>query len=266
MAFWAVLLTHYSTINDTFYAFREDKICYNISPITKGYFCYNVMMYRLKEYPGLSAVLLKGRQYKIPKGQIIQSTDDRRVFNLVANGYVKRYLISNEGTYGVQVVYGPGDIFPITLAFSALFSRDINEGPETYYYEAMTEIELYTLDESDVVKAVEKDPILYRDLFAICGNRLHSTLQGLENLTLKTSYQRVAHELLYMAKKFGEKKAGGTEIVVPLTHQDIADILSLTRETVSTAMVQLRKKKLINTGKGIVVPDIEKLADEAFNS
>lgn len=223
-------------------------------------------MYRLKEYPGLSAALLKGRQYKIPKGQIVQSTDDRRVFNLVDKGYLKRYLISNEGTYGVQVIYGPGDIFPITLAFSALFGREINEGPETYYYEAMTELELYTLDEIDVVEAIKKDPILYKDLFAICGNRLHSTLQGLENLTLKTSYQRVAHELLYMAKKFGEKKANGTVILVPLTHQDIADMLSLTRETVSTAMVQLRKKKLITTGKSICVPNLEKLADEAFNS
>ncbi len=184
---------------------------------------------------------------------------------MVTKGFVKRYLISNEGTYGVQVIYGPGDIFPITLAFSALFKREINEGPEIYYYEAMTEVELYTLDESDLITAVENDPTLYRDLFAICGNRLHSTLQGLENLTLKSSYQRVAHELVYMAKHFGVKKNSGTVIQVPLTHQDIADMLSLTRETVSTAMVQLRKKKLINTGKAISVPDIEKLADESFS-
>lgn len=223
-------------------------------------------MHRLKDYPGLSAVLLKGRQYKIPKGQIIQSTEDRKVFNLVTKGFVKRYLISNEGSYGVQVIYGPGDIFPITLAYSALFSRDINDGPETYYYEAMTELELHTVDEADMVGQIEQNPILYRDLFAISGARLHSTLHGLENLTLKTSYQRVAHELLFIAKKFGEKKTAGTVITVPLTHQDIADVLSLTRETVSTAMVQLRKKKLISTGKSIVVPDLDKLADEAFIS
>lgn len=222
-------------------------------------------MYRLNEYPGLSAILLKGRQYKIPKGQIVQSTDERRVFNLLAAGYVKRYLITNEGTYGVQVIYGPGDIFPITLAFSVLFKHEINEGPETYYYEAMTEVELYTLDESDLAKEVATDPLLYRDLFAICGKRLHSTLQGLENISLKSSYHRVAHELLYMAKKFGGKKAAGTIILVPLTHQDIADVLSLTRETVSTAMVQLRKKKLISTGKSIVVPDLKKLEEEAFS-
>ncbi len=220
-------------------------------------------MYALKPSEDIIDLLLKGRQYKIPKGQIIQSTEDRRVFNYLKSGYVKRYLISNNGTYGVQVIYGPADMFPITLAFSAIFDRELNESPETYYYEAMTDVELYTIDESTLKEAVEAHPKLYRDFFAICGIRLHSTLHGLENLTLSNSYHRVAHEIVYLGKKFGEKTADGTKIKVALTHQDLADILSLTRETVSTAMVQLRKNKLITTNKNIVIPDIEKLQEEA---
>lgn len=222
-------------------------------------------MYALKGSSGLTELLLKGRQYKILKGQIIQSTDDRRVFNLLSKGYVKRYLISNDGTYGVQVLYGPQDIFPITLAFSALCNRDINESPETYYYEAITDVELYTIDEAALKEAVDKNSILYKDLFAIAGDRLHSTLHGLENLTLSNSYHRVAHEIVHIAKKFGKKTSAGTIIEVTLTHQDLADILSLTRETVSTAMVQLRKNKLIITEKNIIVPNMEKLEEEAHD-
>ncbi len=222
-------------------------------------------MYTLRPSEKFNDFLLKGRQYKIPKGQIIQSTDDRRVFNLLKSGFVKRYLISNDGSYGVQVIYGPRDMFPITLAFSAIFNRELNESPETYYYEAMTDVELYTVDEDTLKQAVQADPELYKDLFAICGVRLHSTLHGLENLTLSNSYHRVAHEILFLAKKFGVKKAAGTEIQVQLTHQDLADILSLTRETVSTAMVQLRKQGLINTTNNILVPDMAKLEEEAHD-
>lgn len=220
-------------------------------------------MYDTEISEDLRQLLLRGRQYKIPKGQIIQSTEDRRVFNLLNSGYVKRYLISNSGSYGVQVIYGPGDIFPITLAYSAIFNRAINEGPETYYYEAMTDAQIYTVDESTLKEGVEQNPILYKDLFSIAGKRLHSTLHGLENLTLSNSYHRVAHELLYMANKFGEKEKNGVKILVPLTHQDLADILSLTRETVSTSMVELRKRKLIITTKNIVIPDMDKLEAEA---
>jgi CRP/FNR family transcriptional regulator len=222
-------------------------------------------MYTLKPSERLVGMMGSGRNYKIPKGQIIQSTDDRRVFNYLKSGFVKRYLISNDGSYGVQVIYGPEDMFPITLAFSAVFNRNINESPETYYYEAMTDVELYTIDEATLKESIEKEPELYKDLFGICGVRLHSTLHGLENLTLSNSYHRVAHEILFLAKKFGTKKVKGTEIQVQLTHQDLADILSLTRETVSTAMVQLRKNKFITTGKHICVPDMDKLEEEAHD-
>jgi CRP-like cAMP-binding protein len=100
---------------------------------------------------------------------------------------------------------------------------------------------------------------------AISGKRLHSTLHGLENLTLKSSYFRVAHELLYMAQRFGEQTEKGVKILIPLTHQDLADILSLTRETVSTCMVQLREKGLITTNRNIVVKDLGKLEKEAYS-
>jgi len=209
--------------------------------------------------------MLQGRRFKLSKGQIIQSTDDRRVFNYVTKGYVKRYLISNEGNLGVQVIYGPGDVFPITLAFSILFDQEINESPETYYYESMTEVEIYTINEQDLKDKVEADPSLYRDLMAVAGKRLHSTLHGLENLTLKTSYYRVAHELLYIAQRFSEPTGSGAKILLPLTHQDLADILSLTRETVSTCIVQLREKGLIKTGKNIIVADMKKLEEEAYS-
>jgi CRP-like cAMP-binding protein len=221
-------------------------------------------MYRLQISDELKSMMLKGRHFNLGKGQIIQSTDDRRVFNYITKGYVKRYLISNDGTLGVQVIYGPGDVFPITLAFSALFDQEINESPETYYYEAVTELELYTVNEDILKDMVESNPQLYRDLMSVAGKRLHSTLHGLENLTLKNSYHRVAHELFYLAQRFGEQKAGGTKILISLTHQDLADILSLTRETVSTCMVQLREKGLIKTNKSIMITDMKKLQEEAY--
>jgi CRP-like cAMP-binding protein len=198
-------------------------------------------VYRLKISDDLKEMMLKGRRFKLTKNQIIQSTDDRRVFNYIVSGYVKRYLIANDGSLGVQVIYGPGDVFPITLAFSILFDQAINESPETYYYESMTEAEIYTINETDLKENVENNPKLYRDLMAVSG------------------------KLLYMAQRFGEETKEGVKICIPLTHQDLADILSLTRETVSTCMVQLREKGLIKTGKNIYVVDLEKLEEEAYS-
>jgi CRP/FNR family transcriptional regulator len=213
----------------------------------------------------LRELLLEGKRNKRSKGQIIQSTDSQRTVNLVTSGYIKRYLISNAGTLGVEVIYGPGNVFPITLMMKALVGLEVNQSPETYYYEAMTDTEFYTIDIAFLVENVKKNPLLYRELLLECGKRLHSTLNGLENVTLRTSYKRVAHQLVYFAEEFGEKKLTGVKIRLPLTHQDLADTLSLTRETVSTCVARLREQKLIKTGRYIMIPDLEKLKEEAHS-
>jgi CRP-like cAMP-binding protein len=224
-------------------------------------------MYRLEVSDKLRAVMLRSERLKLPKGHILQSTEDARYFNLLVSGYTKRYLINNDGSMRTQVVYGPGDFFPITLSFSLLFDQGISESPEVYYYETMTNAVIYRLGALQAKDEITNDLQLYKDLLAVSGKRLHSTLHGLENLTLANSYHRVAHELSYMAERFGKTEGEAIKIGIPLTHQDIADILSLTRETVSTNMIQLRKKGLIKTGRGgIIVPNLEKLKAEAYGS
>lgn len=213
----------------------------------------------------LHELMMNGKLYNRTKGQVIQTTENEKAFYLVKSGYVKRYMISNSGSLGVQVVYGPGDFFSITQVFKMLFGRDVNDSPEVFYYEAVNSAEIYSMPIEDLLAEAEKNQLIYKDFFLVSGNRLHSTLHGLENMTMKNSYKRVAHHIYYFARRFGEKKASGTKINIPLTHQDIADMLSLTRETVSMNMVQLRNKKLIKPGRYLVIPNMEKLSDEAYS-
>lgn len=218
-----------------------------------------------KPHPELLHDLIKtGRRYKLPKGQIIQSSDGRKVFTLITEGYVKRYIISNEGSLRIQSIYGPGDAYPLTLAFKSLFNQELYTGPEVVYYETMSGVEIYSIDEQTLVDAVHKDKNLYRDLLLEAGNRFHSNIQQLENFSLNSSYKKVAHQLAYFAAQFGSTSKEGTSIDLLLTHEDLANVISATRETVSTCMIKLRKKGLIKTGKNIIVPDVKKLQDEAF--
>jgi len=213
----------------------------------------------------LHRLLKSGRHYKLGKKQVIQSSDDRQVLNLVKHGFIKRYMILNDGSIGVQITYGPGDVFPLTVVFKTLFNQPMYTGPETFYYDTMTEAEICSIDATTLVEEVKKNPKLYADLLQEAGLHLESCVHSLENQALKTSNKRVAHQLLYFAKHFGKNNSKGLEIEAPLTHQDLADILSLTRETVSTAMVQLRKKNLIRTNKNIIIPDLDKLEEEAYS-
>lgn len=214
----------------------------------------------------LQAFLISaGKQQSRAKGQVIQTTGAQKNINLIKAGYIKRYLITNDGSLGIEAIYGPGDLFSMTLVYKILFDQTIYDGPEVYYFEAMSDCELYSLNVELLAELIEDNPLLYRDLMVEAGKRMHLSIQGLENITMKSAYARTAHQLLYYAKQFGHKRAGGTEIGIPLTHQDIADVLSLTRETVSVTFKQLREKKLIKTGRYICIPSLEKLQEEAYS-
>ena len=66
------------------------------------------------------------------------------------------------------------------------------------------------------------------------------------------------------AKRFGKVEADGEiTIMLPLTHQDIADIAGISRETASLAINKLEKKKIITYKKRLIaIKNIETLEEE----
>ena len=202
---------------------------------------------------------------RFKKNQVIASTNDKDVMMMVVKGYVKRYLITDNGSLGVQIVYGPRDVFSLTKVFDLLMWQIIYDGPETYYYETMSDAQLYALDMTTFTEATQKDPLVYKDLFSEAGHHLKTCVHSIENISLGNTYARVAHELLFCAKEFGVAAPGGVKLALPLTHQDIADILGTTRETVSKAIIKLRDKGVIDDIRHYSDQNLKSLEQAAYH-
>jgi CRP-like cAMP-binding protein len=215
----------------------------------------------------LHEILRNGRHYSVGKNQIIQSTEDRQVVNIIISGFFRKYLITNDGSVGVQIIYGPQDIFPITILYKKLFNQPLYGGLETFFYEAMSPSEVYTVDADQLVEEIKKDPALYSDLLQETGRHLEFCINSLENLSLHNSEKRIAHMLCYFARKFGAKEKDGIRIDLPLTHQNIGEVLNITRETVSTNIKVLRDRGLLvaRSNSSITVPSLSKLEEEAYS-
>lgn len=216
-------------------------------------------MINLEPGSHLSKVLMKGKRQVFPKKHQIAMSDDRIMVGIIKSGYVKRYMISSDGKLSVQSVYGPGEVFPLTPVYRAIFNKNIYFGDETFYYETITPTNMYTLNKNELLEELSKDPMLYKDILAVSGKRLHSNIHKLENMSLRATNKRVAHMLLYLAGVFGEKTDEGIIINLPLTHELISDMLDVARETVSLKLTSLAEKGVIRTSKNIVVLDLEKL-------
>lgn len=196
---------------------------------------------------------------RLPKRQVVNALGDHTQLHLLVSGYVKRYLITKEGSKSTQVIYGPNDVFPMTPVFKAIYGMNLYRGIEEYYYEAKTDIVVHSISLTELLEALDKDPLLYKDLLFAAGVRFNTYISRLEDVSLRSSYWRIAHLLVFLADQFGEETSEGVLIKMPLQRQSIADILALTRETVTREMVKLEQKKLIKGQKSIVILDLEQL-------
>lgn len=214
--------------------------------------------------PHLFDILSKGKMLRFSKGQTIDAAQSGASIHMVVRGYVKRYLISNSGSLGVQMIYGPEDVFSLTQVYKVLLGQSLYDGPETYYYTAMGDVRLMALDASRLIETARNDPLLYRELFSEAGQHLKRCVHTIENISMRSSYVRVAHQLLFLAQEYGEPTPEGVYIKPPLTQQDIADLLGMTRETVTMAITKLRSKDIVQGARQLMVTDMSKLAAEAY--
>lgn len=71
------------------------------------------------------------------------------------------------------------------------------------------------------------------------------TLKRVEHLVFSDAYRRVISVLIYVAKHFGQKDTRGIVVHHKFTHQDIATLVGVARETASIEIAKLEKKGLI---------------------
>jgi CRP-like cAMP-binding protein len=216
------------------------------------------------EQSSLYLALLGGAQRDLRRNQVFQTTDQIESLTLIRRGYVKRYKINHAGIESIQGIYGPGDVLPVTSILKILLDLPIYQGPETFYYETLTEVAICTMAEKVLTDLAAKDPLIYRDVAYIAGVRLRTYIHNFENMSVHSTEKRLAHQLLFHAEQFGQKTSKGTKILVPLKQKELAALVDVARETVTIKLKVLRDKGLISEGSNLI-PDMEKLREFAYS-
>src|SRR3989338_3199443 len=170
------------------------------------------------------------------KDQIIIHADDIPTGDFyLKSGFVKMSSILENGREITLNIFKPGSYFPMIWA--------ITDIPDTYFYKTIAPTELQRAPRDLLIEFVKKNPeALYRLTKRILIG-VKGLLLNIEHQLSGDSYHRVIAALVLSTKRFGVKgKSGKFLIKLPLTHQEIADLAGLTRETVSLAIEKLAKK------------------------
>ena len=131
---------------------------------------------------------------------------------------------------------------------------------------ALTEAKVCVFARRDFDAFAHEHPALEHKLLERTLSELDRTRRWMLLLGRMNAGQKVATFLLELADRIGTKgKDGTTGLVLPLSRQQIADVLGLTIETVSRQLTSLRSEGLIDlpSRREIVLRDSDGLKQRA---
>lgn len=195
---------------------------------------------RLK-FGAFRSLLEKGvtRQFAKKRTILFQGEIPRSAM-VLQSGLVKVYGITTGGDQRTVTLLSAGDIFPVECVFDK--SR-----VSLYYYEAITDCTVLSLPKSDFTAAMEQDQALQQQVFQTYMAHYTSATMHIYALEHSHAQEKLVYILQYLVARFGEKQDNGfTKIELRLSHQDIAEMVGLTRETTAVELHRLKDKNLID--------------------
>ncbi len=177
------------------------------------------------------------RQY-LKKEVIFEPGDKDKVF-IVKTGQVELYQVSSSGKKAIIERLFAGSIF-----------GDLGtEGETEVFVEATTDSYVCSLNKDKFFSLASQHPELSEKLMKQLFHRLTQVEKRMSSVATDNAFQRFIKLLLNLGK---EKSQDYMEISDKLTHEELAQMLGISRQTVTTIINQLEKKGLIKrTGKTI---------------
>lgn len=200
----------------------------------------------------------KFKKLSFKKGETILRPEDNPtgIFYL-KKGYTRLYSLSNDAQELTLIIFKTEDVFPLMWS--------INNTPNTYYVEAITNTELYQAPRGAFLKFIKHDNEILFELTSRILKRFGGVLNRMKYAIFGHAQNKVASIILICAERFGIKTNTGTIIQVPLTHQDIANLIGVARETVSIEMEKLQQQGFIDhLGKYLVIKSVQKLKEKSL--
>jgi CRP-like cAMP-binding protein len=171
---------------------------------------------------------------------------------VVNGGRVKISKVTRDGKALTLNYCGPSELFGETSLVEGGAREEMAEAMEN---SMVSEIELSVFE--DLLKGSAN---LGLQMTKLLAKRRLDLENKVETLVFRDVTSKLAELLLDLANQYGVEDSRGTLIALKITHQELANLIGSTRETVSLTLSQFKRKSLVTTdGRKVIVTDSESL-------
>lgn len=191
-----------------------------------------------------------------PKGSVLFVEGERpRGVYIVCSGKVKLTASSSEGKTLIVKIAEEGEVLGMS---SCILDKQYEVSAET-----LEPCQVNFIKKEDFIKFITENVEACMHTAEQLSNRYHDAQKEIRTYGLaQTTAERLARLILDWAETKGERTNTGIRINVLLTHEEIAQMIGTSRETVTRLFSDLKKKKIIEVkGAAVYVKDLEKLEE-----
>lgn len=176
--------------------------------------------------------------YFAPGETIINDFDEPEGVYLIKSGFIKAYSISETGHMNLLLIHRAGEFIPMPWALTGAHTSGL-------LYEAMTDVIVLRTSKDKLGIAMGTNTWLSQEVLKQAVSIVAIYTKRIQTLQFRSARGRIIAELLYLGERFGKKI--GTEIIIyaPITHQDLADSINMSRETASREFKMLFDEGLV---------------------
>lgn len=189
------------------------------------------------------------KEYK--KRQVVFEPQDRDKVFMLKSGRVEIYELTADGKKIIVDVLSPGNVFG---------DLGVEERHESFV-EATADSFVCVMNKDVFFEMVSKNPkvsnILVKELFSkVAESEKQIAALASDNLLTK-----IKNLLLRLAKRHGEKKDDRVIITTKFTHEQLADMIGISRPTMTELLNKLEKGGIIKREGKIISFDPQKFAN-----
>ena len=198
------------------------------------------------------------RSYRADEVLVRQGEDSREV-HVLLEGRATIVRTTPEGREVLLALRGPGD----TLGEIAA----LDPAPRMATAAALEPATSLLIPGRRFVDFLLQRPVAMLAMLQLLARRNRESDRRLVDTRAEDSLTRLARHLLELGARYGIASDDGIDLDVPLSQQQLAAWVGVTREAVSAGLRQLREQEAVATGRmSITLLDVERLRSVAAGS
>lgn len=180
-------------------------------------------------------------------GSLGSNSDD--VYILIT-GRVKIFELTPEGKEVILWFCSDGELigFAEALVSSTFSNHRINA-------QACAQGELLVIKHLDFINFMSDNPTVVMPVVKSLGFRLREVSEVLMDVTSSDVTSRVVKLLSRLGGLYGKSVDGGLHIDLPITHQEMADMIGTSRQSVTTVLGELKRQGMIRIRQRMIFID-----------